>query len=145
MSAPAHVVGQHGRAVTLPGLPESVRQFRVLARQASVTPYQAEAAALCVSELVTNALVHSRSGKPGGTVTVAIRPAETPGELRISVSDDGGPDRPGPWLSPPCAEAPVVPEHGYGLGIVDAVAADWGRARRLGGWVTWCEIPAVAT
>ena len=45
-----------------------------LARQLAATPRQAEVAALCVSELVTNAIVHTRSGRPGGTVTVVIGP-----------------------------------------------------------------------
>lgn len=122
--------------VTLPGVAESVREFRALARQLAATPGQAEAAALCVSELVTNAIVHTRSGQPGGTVSVTIGPADLPGELRITVTDGGNPLRPS-WPAMPAAEAPDVPEHGYGLAMVDAVAADWGRS----GWSTWCEIP----
>jgi anti-sigma regulatory factor (Ser/Thr protein kinase) len=133
-----------GRAVTLPGLPESVRQFRALVREVAATPWQAEAGALCVSELVTNALAHTRSGRPGGSVTVLIAPAAVPGELRISVCDDGGPYDVGRWLSAD-PNGPEVPEHGYGLGIVDVLAADWGRfTRTVGGWCTWCEIPAEA-
>lgn len=127
------------REVTMPGLPEYVRQARALARAAAATPYQAEAAALCVSELVTNAIVHTRSGLPGGTVTVTIEPGQEPGELRISVGDDGS--RTGPWLCPPDTDGPVTPEHGYGLAVVDAIAAVWGRSAGPGGPVTWCEIP----
>jgi anti-sigma regulatory factor (Ser/Thr protein kinase) len=136
----------------LAGSPESVCQFRAMARAASATPYQAEAAALCVSELVTNAIVHSRSGQVGGTVAVTICPTATPGELRISVTDGGGPPRVKAWLAADgpgmlaaCPDAwPVPPEHGYGLAIVDTVAADWGRFQDGNGFVTWCEIPEAA-
>jgi anti-sigma regulatory factor (Ser/Thr protein kinase) len=126
------------RALTLPGVPESVRAFRELARAASATPYQAEAAALCVSELVTNALIHTLSGWPGWTVTVEIEPARRPGELRISVIDQGP-----RWLDGAVAEP--GPSNGYGLGIVDAVAAEWGVLPAAGaGSCSWCEIPEAA-
>lgn len=128
--------------MTMPGLAESVREARELARTASFTPYQAEAAALCVSELVTNAIVHTRSGQPGGLVTVTIGPAPAPGELRITVGDDGGhPGPPGPWCVPAAVDGPVIPEGGYGLAIVDAIVADWGRFTCMRGWCTWCDIP----
>jgi anti-sigma regulatory factor (Ser/Thr protein kinase) len=125
-------------ALTLPGVPGAVRRFRALAREASATPYQADAAALCVSELVTNAIVHTRSGRPGGSVTVEIEHARRPGELRISVIDDG----------PRWAGAGVIepgPQNGYGLGTVDAVAAEWGVLPAPGGGsCSWCEIPEAA-
>jgi anti-sigma regulatory factor (Ser/Thr protein kinase) len=133
------------REVTVPGLPEYVHQVRTLARMASSTPCQAEAAALCASELITNAIVHSRSGQPGGTVTVTIEPGQLPGDLRISVRDDGASRYElESWLAPPAVDGPVVPEHGYGMAIVDAVAVDWGRSAGPGpgSWTTWCEIPS---
>ncbi len=81
---------------------------------------QAEAAALCVSELVTNALLHTRSGLPGATVTVSFETLPGCGTLRIAVSDDGA-----RVLVPArvCTGLPGMPESGYGLGIV----ADGGR------------------
>jgi anti-sigma regulatory factor (Ser/Thr protein kinase) len=124
-------------ALTLPGVPESVREFRELVRRVSATPYQAEAAALCVSELVTNALVHTLSGWPGQTVTVEIEPARRPGELRISVVDAGP-----RWTE---FGADPDPSNGYGLGLVDAVAAEWGVMHAAGGGsCSWCEIPEAA-
>ena len=80
-----------GRAAwTLPGEPASVRVFRGLARAtAAGDEDQAEAAALCVSELVTNALVHTRSGLPGGNVTVRFEASPGKGGMRVSVHDDG--------------------------------------------------------
>jgi anti-sigma regulatory factor (Ser/Thr protein kinase) len=120
-------------AMTLPGVPESVRAFRALAREASATPYQAEAAALCVSELATNAIVHTRHGD----VTVEIEPARRPGELRISVIDVGP-----RWAAPGAEPEPC---NGFGLGLVDAIAAEWGVLPAAGGGsCTWCEIPEAA-
>jgi two-component sensor histidine kinase len=122
--------------LTLPGLPESVRQFRALVRHLAATPYQAEAAALCVSELVTNALLHSRSGRPGGEIRVRIEPGWCPGELRISVIDAGP-----RYTAPESGQS-----NGYGLDIVDVIAAGWGVAPAADGQsLTWCEIPAVAS
>lgn len=71
------ILGCDGRAAwTLPGSSESVGRFRGLARAVAANVERAEAAALCLSELVTNALVHTRSGLPGGSVTVPRRRAQ---------------------------------------------------------------------
>jgi serine/threonine-protein kinase RsbW len=45
-------------------------------------------ALVCLSELATNALLHSRSASPGGTFTVHAHPY--PGAWRVGVSDKGG-------------------------------------------------------
>ncbi len=128
-------------AWTLPGEPGSVPVFRGLARAAAVGDEdQAEAAALCVSELVTNALVHTRSGLPGGMVTVCFEALPDKGGLRISVHDDGA--RPA-GTAVRNTGLPGPAESHYGLGIVAAVAADWGVIRPRGcRTVTWCVIPA---
>lgn len=132
------------RRWTLPGVPESVRAFRSLARAAAATEDQAELAALCVSELVTNAIEHSWSGWPGGSVTVTLRAGQAPGDLRITVTDDGsmGPDV-GPWLWPgPETGRPA--ESGRGLSIVDALTSGcWGRRTcPPRGWSVWCTLLA---
>ena len=49
----------------------------------------ADDALLCVSELATNAVVHSRSGRPGGRFTV--RAMVRAGSVRVEVTDEGGP------------------------------------------------------
>src|SRR5215467_5661359 len=46
-------------------------------------------ALLCVSELATNAVLHSRSGRPGGRFTV--RATRQAGSVRVEVTDEGGP------------------------------------------------------
>ncbi|MGW5876657.1 ATP-binding protein [Nocardiopsis terrae] len=84
----------------------------------------AEAAVLCGSEIVANAIEHSRSGAPDGRVLRALF-APQPGVLRLVVVDDGTresspeiPDRSaGEWLSA---------ERGRGLLLVDVLAARWG-------------------
>jgi anti-sigma regulatory factor (Ser/Thr protein kinase) len=132
---------QPGRRVEwkVPGCAESVRACRVLARALAGDEAQAEAAALCVSELVTNALVHTCSGLPGGSLTVWFETSPAAGSLRIGVEDDGARIPVSPRSA---AGVPGAAESGYGLDIVAAVAAEWGVAlgandRR----VTWCVVP----
>ena len=88
----------------------------------------ADDAALCLSELVTNASVHSRSREPGGhfTVTAAIRG----GQLQVDVRDEGG-----PWTQPVRGRDGL---HGRGLLIVGQLACDWGRTGDSAtGWTVW--------
>jgi anti-sigma regulatory factor (Ser/Thr protein kinase) len=72
---------------------------------------------LLASELATNAVVHSRSGLPGGLFTV--RAEIQPGEFAwLEVEDQGG-----PWI-----ERKPGDDHGRGLVLVAALAGD-------GNWV----------
>ena len=65
------------------------------------------------SELSTNAIVHSRSGLPGGVFTV--RAEVHPGDFAwLEVEDQGG-----PWMEHEADE-----EHGRGLAIVKTLAGD---------------------
>jgi anti-sigma regulatory factor (Ser/Thr protein kinase) len=83
---------------------------------------------LCVSELATNAAVHSDS-RSGGTFTV--RTESCPGaDVRIEVEDAGG-----PWVT----SAPD-PTHGRGLDIVRALADDWGVTTTPAGRAVWARI-----
>jgi two-component sensor histidine kinase len=84
---------------------------------------------LCVSELATNAAVHSDSSRSGGTFTV--RTESRPGsDVRIEVEDDGG-----PWVS-----SVPDPTHGRGLDIVRALADDWGITTTPAGRAVWARI-----
>jgi anti-sigma regulatory factor (Ser/Thr protein kinase) len=136
------MLGLAGRAGwTLPGEPRSAGVARELARAvAAGDEDQAETAALCVSELVTNALVHTRSGLPGGTVMVCFEALPARGALFIAVQDDGArvtvPPGSGTGLHGPA-------ESGYGLAIVAAVTSGWGVVPRdHGRSATWCIVPA---
>jgi len=117
----------------LPGVPASVRTARALARDVLGAGHPAaDAAALCVSELVTNAIAYTRSGLPGGTVAVTIR--AMPGHVLIRVRDAGSRTAPGLASQEPGAE------HGYGLRIITALAAEWGTAATARGRATWCRL-----
>lgn len=96
------------------GLPESVSAARCWV--AGLVPGSSAAGdtALLTSELVTNAILHSASGLPGGQVTVNVRAQH--GMVRVDVTDQGE--------LPPC-----FPRHrglGQGLAIVAALAAVFG-------------------
>jgi anti-sigma regulatory factor (Ser/Thr protein kinase) len=121
-------------ASVLPGVPESVREARSLVRRKLGANPAAEAAALVVSELATNAIAYTRSGLPGGTFAVSVQ--QVPGGVVIRVRDGGA--RTMPVLADPEPGA----EHGRGLLIVAAVAAEWGTEPAITGRSTWCRIAA---
>ncbi len=120
----------------LPGTPESAGLARALAREVLGDTHPAlETVLLVVSELVTNAIIHSQSGAAGGTVLLALCPG--PAGILIQVRDNGGPWRPLEVVQPGTAA-----EHGYGLLLVDALAERWGTLTSTQGRVTWCRISA---
>ncbi|MFI6873059.1 ATP-binding protein [Streptomyces sp. NPDC050400] len=88
-----------------------------------------DAAELCVTELVSNVVMHVGEGTPT-TLAVSMRGTY----LRIEVHD---PDtRALPTLM---AARPEV-EAGRGMALVDAVAERWGVQLRADRKVTWCEL-----
>jgi serine/threonine-protein kinase RsbW len=83
---------------------------------------------VCVSELATNAVLHSHSGLEGGAFTVRGKIA--PGNYAwIEVEDDGG-----SW-SPDAYD----PERGHGLDIIRALADDWGIDGDHTGRTVWAR------
>jgi serine/threonine-protein kinase RsbW len=121
----------------LPGTPESVSAARRMALQLLGDGHPAaDAVQLVVSELVTNAIVHSKSGAPGGTVTIALCPG--PSGLLVQVRDDGGPSE--PRLASFAADPGTSAEQGYGLLLVDSLADRWGSISSPDGRITWCRI-----
>jgi anti-sigma regulatory factor (Ser/Thr protein kinase) len=120
----------------LPGRPESVSTAREMAREVLGDAHPAtETAMLLVSELVTNSVMHSRSGDPGGSVTVAL--CDGPAGILIQVCDGGGSSEPRLSASPD-----KDAEHGYGLLLVDVLADRWGTISSPDGRVTWCRVSA---
>jgi serine/threonine-protein kinase RsbW len=102
------------RSRTFPASPDQVREARrFLAGVMGDQPATADAV-LCLSELVSNAILHSDSRRPGGTFTV--RAIMRMGRLRAEVEDGGGRWR--PRLRRCC-------QHGRGLTIVGALAGAW--------------------
>jgi anti-sigma regulatory factor (Ser/Thr protein kinase) len=87
-------------------------------------------ACLLVSELVTNSVQHA--GQPAGA-PVQIRAAATDGVLRVEVHDRGhGPVR---------RRAPGPRQGGFGLHLVEQLAARWGTNQEHGTRV-WFELAA---
>ena len=84
-------------------------------------------AALLVSELVTNAVLHARA-------PVDIRVRKGRYELRIEVYDEGA-GVPLPIFTDIDASA------GRGLGLVQAIAACWGVDDTPSGKTVWFELP----
>jgi anti-sigma regulatory factor (Ser/Thr protein kinase) len=124
----------------LPGVPESAAVARLLARQLLGSAHPAaDTVMLLVSELVTNAIMHTRSGAPGGTVTVTLCPGSA--GVLVQVRDDGGPSVPSVWAAQTASAGPgAAAEHGYGLLLVDALADSWGTLASTEGRVTWCRV-----
>jgi two-component sensor histidine kinase len=95
---------------SFPGLPESVKDARrQLAEVATGIPV-ADDVLLCLSEIATNAVLYTRSGRPGGefTVTVDVLAGVL---LALAVADQGG-----PWIG---READT---YSHGLEIVRELA-----------------------
>lgn len=101
---------------------------RFLARLLGDLP-EADDAVLCLSELATNATLHSRSCD-GGQYTVRV---ELHGQrLRVAVHDQGG-----LWTRPDDGDD----QHGRGLLIVSRLANSWGReGQSTDGWTVWFEM-----
>jgi anti-sigma regulatory factor (Ser/Thr protein kinase) len=123
------------RTAILPGIAESVRDARTLVREALGEDCPAiDAAVLCTSELVTNGILYSRSGRPGGVVEVTVDTGD--GEVTITVTDLGARGR------PTIAARPVdAGEGGLGLRIVAQLAEAWSTYQVDGGArvATWCR------
>ncbi|RPK56320.1 hypothetical protein EES43_25070 [Streptomyces sp. ADI96-02] len=88
---------------------------------------QIEAAELLLSELVTNALIHTRHG-------AVVTATAMPGALRVEVQDFEA-DLPAPYV--PNADDGT---HGRGLILVRSLADAWGVEARVLGKVVWFEL-----
>ncbi|GAA3442431.1 ATP-binding protein [Planomonospora venezuelensis] len=105
-----------------PGVPASVSEARAWAREqlaGRVSGDTLDVALLLLSEVFTNSVVHSDSGRlPGGSVTVYLGALD--GLAHVEVIDDGSATTM-PFLR---AAAPDG-ESGRGLALVDLLAARW--------------------
>ncbi|MEU7704998.1 ATP-binding protein [Streptomyces nodosus] len=114
--------------------PSSVAQARELTRARlagwSACEDTCDTAALVVSELVTNAIVHTA----GERVVCELRDEHD--VVRIAVRDEGcAPGQPHP--------APSLPEeeHGRGLLLVATLCRAWGAQQAGAGLLVWAELP----
>jgi serine/threonine-protein kinase RsbW len=92
----------------------------------------ADVAVLLCSELVTNAVLHSDSGRPGGTVTVLVLSQD--GAIRVEVIDNGS------ARSTPVVRAEVCEPDGHGLFLVEQLADSWGYTRDEVGTTVWFRL-----
>ena len=120
-------------SVTLAGRAERARAARAFVFEVLGAGHPCgDDAALLVDELFGNSVRHSRSGAPGGMVTVAVTAG---GEVvRVEVTDRSGPG------VPQLHSAGFDAEGGRGLGLVAGLAERWGWRRRGGRTVTWFEL-----
>lgn len=113
--------------------PGSVAQARHLARARltgwSVCEDTCDSATLVISELVTNAIVHTASGR----VVCELQTQDD--TVRIAVRDEGcAPGEPHPSPQRPDEE------HGRGLLLVDALCRAWGTQEDGPGLLVWAEL-----
>lgn len=117
-----------------PGSPAQARRLtRARLTHWSVGEDTCDSAALVVSELVTNAIVHTASRR------VVCELHDGDDLVRIAVRDEGcAPGEPHP--SPQRPEE----EHGRGLLLVDALCHSWGAHEHGPGLLVWAELPRKA-
>jgi serine/threonine-protein kinase RsbW len=124
-------VAKPGMRVFLGSMREirSVREF--VAETVDGCP-AADDVILLVSEIAANAVVHTASGKDGGTFTVVVHPGDA--MIRVEVHDGGSETPPG------VRSAGELAGSGRGLGLVEALATRWGHLGGRDGRVVWFEV-----
>lgn len=121
-------------SITLPAIPESVREARQFAADLLPPGDQAETTILLISEATTNSLTHSVS-RHGGKFTVTLYDLGD-GEVRAEVIDDGG-------LTVPVRGDPgTLSTCGRGVALIEDLAARSGWDIDAEGRLhTWFELP----
>lgn len=124
-------------SLTIPGRPEEVRRTRAfvgrtLAAAGKGDSVDSDAATLLTSELVTNAIRHTASGRQSGTVTIVI--VDVPDGVLIEVIDDGS------SAGTPVVRSDLMAQNGHGLYLVQQMAAQWGFLRDPGGTTVWFHL-----
>ena len=118
----------------VPPDPAAIRDARRFLRSTltewGVDEETTDTAVLCLSELVTNALIHSHAG-------CAVRVLLERGTLTTTVRDNGAASGP---LAGPMADPLRV--HGRGLQLVDALASRWGSELDTVGTTVWFVLEA---
>jgi anti-sigma regulatory factor (Ser/Thr protein kinase) len=117
--------------ITLPGVERSVARGRRFVRETLGPRHPAlDMVALGVSELATNAIMHTPSGD-GGQVTIGLV-ARGP-LVRVEVTNDGT------MAGKPRVRRDADAESGRGILIVDALADAWGVVESSGATTVWAE------
>jgi anti-sigma regulatory factor (Ser/Thr protein kinase)/tetratricopeptide (TPR) repeat protein len=119
-----------------PGREEQVGQARGWLEELLPDCEQLEVLTLIVSELCTNAILHTDTGKPGGRFSFAVE--WTPKAVKALVLDQGSPTVPA--ITVKADDALWKDEDGRGLFLVDQLADAWGTADLPGGRVVWVDM-----
>ncbi len=117
----------------VPGVEESIPLLRRQARaRLSALVSDPGDLLLCLTEIATNALRHTDSGR-GGKIVVWL--STTDQEITLLVTDDGGAS-----TCPAITNRPSATS-GRGLRLVDALAASWGVRFGEPGNTVWFTFP----
>ena len=123
-------------SLTIPGHPEQVAEARTFVSR-TLSSHRVGAdndtATLLTSEIVTNAIRHTRSGADGGTVTIVV--IGVPRGVLVEIIDDGS-------ASVPIVKGDLYAAEGHGLFLVQHLAAQWGYLRDPAGTTVWFHLPA---
>lgn len=115
------------------GAPARARKHLLAQLEADVSSSRASDAALIVSELVTNSVIHAQVG-PDQAILLEL--TALPDHLRIAVIDPGSHQEPRILASDPDASG------GFGLRLVHHMSSAWGVVRDAAGTTrVWCELP----
>ncbi len=117
-------------ALVLPGRPEAAAGARDFAGKVLAGYPAAGDAITALNEMVTNAVQHSRSGLPGGSLEVRL--TVTDASVLAEVLDEG------PLGVPLAVSRDTCAERGRGLVLVEALTRAWGSA---GNGVWWFWMP----
>jgi anti-sigma regulatory factor (Ser/Thr protein kinase) len=123
-------------SLTIPGHPEQVsaaRAFVARTLSAHRPGTDADTATLLTSEIVTNAIVHTKSGVEGGTVTIVV--IGIPGGVLVEIIDSGS-------AGSPVVKGDLYATDGHGLFLVQNLAAQWGYLREPAGTTVWFHLAA---
>jgi len=122
-------------SLTIPGRPEQVATARAFVSR-TLGAHQAgadnDAATLLTSEIVTNAIQHTKSGVEGGTVTIVV--IGVPRGVLVEIIDDGS-------AGTPVVKGDLYAAEGHGLFLVQHLAAQWGYLRDPAGTTVWFHLP----
>jgi anti-sigma regulatory factor (Ser/Thr protein kinase) len=122
-------------SLTIPGRPEQValaRSFVARTLGSNRITADADAATLLTSEIVTNAIQHTKSGVDGGTVTIVV--IGVPRGVLVEIIDDGS-------AGTPIVKGDLYAAEGHGLFLVQHLAAQWGYLRDSAGTTVWFHLP----
>jgi anti-sigma regulatory factor (Ser/Thr protein kinase) len=123
-------------SLTVPGRPEQVGQARAFVARTLDTNEvgaDADAATLLTSEIVTNAIQHTKSGVDGGTITIVVIGLSR--GVLVEIIDDGS-------AGTPVVKGDLYAAEGHGLFLVQHLAAQWGYLRDATGTTVWFHLPA---